>query len=436
MSNLAVTVREWETLRPDAESPLASRELNAADRALADQLRKAGCLEVLELARGLELRATSFVGRLRLGGITITVQPKLQGAPFLNLLRYAYGLRHLNLFNPAAYESEECTFQDLIIYQLISETRELMARGIHREYERVESDLSSPRGRIQFNRLAALRYRTKAALSCVYHPRVEDTILNQLLLSGLSYAASSNNNTDLGAQLDRLTKALETSVSRKRLSPTLLVNARHAVDRRTTSYQSAITLIGLLFEGEGVSFKGTRGRFVLPGFLFDMNRFFQALVSRFLHDHLENCEIEDESRLRGLFSYDSNRNPQKRRAPVPRPDFVIRAGHKIQAILDAKYRDLWEKPLPREMLYQLALYALGRREGERKAVILYPTLAIDASEQVVQLHEPVSGALQAEIVLRPVNLLELEELLRATDPGSNQRKWALAHRLSFGTAMN
>ena len=55
-----------------------------------------------------------------------------------------------------------------------------------------------------------------------------------------------------------------------------------------------------------------------------MNRFFQALISRFLHDHLQGYEIKDEYRLKELFYYDPHRNPQKRRAPVQKPDFVIR----------------------------------------------------------------------------------------------------------------
>jgi len=224
---------------------------------------------------------------------------------------------------------------------------------------------------------------------------------------------------------------LSAIVSLRKLSPTILGDAQKTIDRRTTAYGPALILIELLLQAEGVSLDRATDRVLLPGFLFDMNRFFQALISRFLHDYLEGYEVQDECRLSELFHYDSDRNPRNRRAPVQKPDFVIRRDRKIEAILDAKYRDLWEKPLSRDMLYQLALYALGQNGNERKAVILYPTLAPNASDQAIHLREPVTGASQAQVILRPVKLLELEKLLRAQDWQSNKRKAALAEQLSI-----
>ena len=437
MTEVNVSLSEWETLRPEHGSILAGRNLeNDANRELAERLADAKCVEILELARGLEIRATSFVGRLSLGELTITIRPKLSGAPFLNLLRYAYGLRHLSVYGHLEYDSEKWTFQDLLIQQLVAEVTELLARGIHRDYERLQEQLAVPRGRIEFDRLAVSPRLLTAALPCVHYPRTEDTLLNQVALAGLVYAARLTTNIDLRTRLNRLVKSLTETVSLRKLNRVLLSDAQLILDRRTRAYGSTLVLIELLLANEGVSLEGEADRVRLPGFLFDMNRFFQALISRFLHDHLEGCEIQDEYRVKGLFSYDPNCNPRKRQAPVQKPDFVIRGDHEIKAILDAKYRDLWERPLPREMLYQLALYALGRREGKREAVILYPTLAMSASEQVIQLREPLGGAFQAQVILRPVNLLELARLLRAKESGTSKRKVSLAYHLSFGGPMN
>ena len=123
----------------------------------------------------------------------------------------------------------------------------------------------------------------------------------------------------------------------------------------------------------------------MRGFLFDMNRFFQTLIMRFLREHLSGVAVHDEYRLKGMFEYVQWQNPLARRAPTLRPDFVVMRGGKMLAVLDAKYRDLWENSLPREMLYQLALYALGRGGGERTSAILYPTVDEGACEQSISM---------------------------------------------------
>ena len=161
-----------------------------------------------------------------------------------------------------------------------------------------------------------------------------------------------------------------------------------------------------------------------------MNRFFQALISRFLREHLSGVEVHDEYRLKGMFRYELVFNPLARREPNLRPDFVVMSGGQMRAVLDAKYRDLWEQSLPREMLYQLALYALGRASGERASVMLYPTVEATARDQTITIRDPVLGVPQARVVLHPVNLLVLEQLLRTGRAAHSQRA-ELAQRLAF-----
>jgi 5-methylcytosine-specific restriction enzyme subunit McrC len=82
-------------------------------------------------------------------------------------------------------------------------------------------------------------------------------------------------------------------------------------------------------------------------------------------------------------------------------------------LLDAEYRDLWEQSLPREMLYQLAIYALTQPGENPVSIILYPSVTEAAQDQVVEFRGALDGIAKASVILRPVHLLRLNGLLRA-----------------------
>ena len=305
-------------------------------------------LEVVELRKGLSVRSTSFVGRVRLGGVEITVVPKLPSAALLTLLRYAYGLRNLHLLPPTAQTTQVLGLQDLLVWQFVEEGRELLGRGLRRAYVRREEALASPRGRIDFQAMAGRGSQVEATLPCVHHRRDEDRLINRVLLAGLRLAASVVADRGLSVKAGRLADLLGETVASIRLERQVFRRLAGEMDRMTRPYEPAVSLIRILYESGGLSLgKGEVGP-GLPGFLFDMNRFFQALLAKYLSDNLTGHVVRSEHRLKGMFAYVSGWNPRRSQAPTPRPDFVVTQGSKIVAILDAKYRDLWENPLPRE----------------------------------------------------------------------------------------
>ena len=430
MTELAIQLYEWEKCTPETDPRLCGLKLSPKGSHLAKELRQSHKIEILELVGGLEFRATSWVGRIELESLTITVRPKIGQTPLLHLLRYAYGLRNLSVINDARYKTEYGTFQDIIAQQLAFEAEELIARGLHREYVCRRERLSVPKGRIDFQRYIPAG---SAALPCIHHPRSDDTILNRVLLAGLLLAARTTKDIQLRGHLHRLVKSLNLDSIPIKLSQDVMDCAWAATDRRTRDYQPSLTLIALLLLGWGISMESGVGDRNLPGFLFDMNRFFQAVVSRFLKEHLPSHTVQDEHGLKGMFQYALSGNPRRRRAPTLRPDFMVFSGDKILSVLDAKYRDLWALNLPHEMLYQLAMYALGHNGPNRQSAILYPTLEKSATEQRILLKNPIDGTNQAIIDLRPIKLLELTQLV---EPGAGNklksRCIAMAMQLAFG----
>jgi 5-methylcytosine-specific restriction enzyme subunit McrC len=169
--------------------------------------------------------------------------------------------------------------------------------------------------------------------------------------------------------------------------------------------------------------------------MYDMNKFFQDLLYRFLRENLSGLIVKHEYSLRDTIDYLPEFNPQKRSAMVPRPDFAIFKGSELISILDAKYRDLWEHPLPREMLYQIGIYAVSQGLNGT-ATILYPASASESREARIgiNVNDPVHGKGLAQVVLRPVDLNYIEKLVLASYKSNsceNERK-AYANKLAFG----
>lgn len=421
---------EWERLGPTPGSALAGLVFDRSAAARAEALSRAGQLIVTELRQGIAIEARSHVGRIQLGPLKITIVPKIEGVPLIDLLRYAYGLRDLRLSEEVEHDYAWGGLQELLCAQLAAEAEELLQRGIHRTYRRLTEPLTSPRGRIDFTAYARQRTSAVATLPCDHFPRSDDTLLNQMLMGGLQLAARLTDELSLRVRLRLLGTRLDGSVSQLPVTAETLAAANRNLNRLTKAYRPALALIALLAQGNGLTHQLEEQSARAQGFLFDMNRFFQVLLSRFLREHLSGYDVLDEHRLTGVVAYEPEHNPRRRAAPVLRPDFAILQGQRLVALLDAKYRDLWRQDLPRDMLYQLGMYALSQID-HRTATILYPSVTPGAREARIAIRDPKGANVQGHVVLRPVDLIKLQGLLRRRNTTEGE---AYAQELAFGRA--
>jgi len=127
-----VFLREWSRHPARVGELLEGVTLpeDARTQALVQALAQQNKLHITEYRRGMVIETTSWVGRIMLGSLEITVQPKLKGLPLVRLLRYAYGLRHLDLSADAEFEVSTWSFLDLLIHELAGEAEDLIARGL------------------------------------------------------------------------------------------------------------------------------------------------------------------------------------------------------------------------------------------------------------------------------------------------------------------
>lgn len=432
MTQKVINLQEWEHIPiNDNDKRLVGVTLpeDAVTQELIQSLSKSERLEITELRRGITIKAHSYVGRIVIGDVQITIRPKIAMLPLLQLMQYTYGLRDLKLFAPGNFTTESISFQDLLIAQFIAEVRELVTRGLHRRYVRKEHVLASPRGSIDVQKIARQGGVLQALLPCTHYPRLDDCLINQVLLQGIQLALHLTNDSRLCSSLYQLKTYLLSDISSIKLNKSVLIRLRQEMSRLTSAYQPAITLIEIMFESKGISLNDGEEAQKLDGFLFNMNAFFQSLLERFLREYLQQEEIvSSQEEIYDKMVYLPDNNCSKRKNPKFRPDYVVRRQGEVVAILDAKYIDLRTKPLG-NILYQLAMYALSYSSCAT-ATILYPVVDDITSEAIIEVRIPSHGRECAYVVIRPVNVVKLATVLSTKNNG--QERSDFARMLAFG----
>ena len=427
-----LNLAEWQEATPQSHPDLSglTLRLDETERAELAQLARQPMVTVRELREGVAVSATSFVGSVRAGPLTIRIHPKLTGQHLSTLVGYAVGLP-LNLLPEHEVSLTTPAFQDLIVSRLASEASRLLARGMYRTYLTQRASLMSPRGRILFNQLAR-EPLTTATLPCRFDERHDNVLPNRVLLAALRLASRVAVDPAVRAQALRPAIALADRVEPVPLTLETFRALRRNASRLTAPYEPAFALTRLLMAGNGIALEAGVESTALPGFLVDMNRLFQDALERFLRDWLTNVKVMPQYRLQDVFRYEAHLNPRRQRSPTPKPDYVLSQGGQVMAIADAKYRDLWELSLPASMLYQLSVYALSQANC-RTAIILYATTSSGARDAKIAIADPVRGGTRAHVVLRPVCLPRLAELVRLARTVTNDRhRYEYALYLAFG----
>ncbi|AWL93044.1 hypothetical protein CIT37_13145 [Bradyrhizobium ottawaense] len=422
-----IVMNEWASCDPTSRPQLMGTTFRSNPEAqkTADVLRS--CVDIREGYRGLEVSTTSFVGHVAVGPLRITINPKISGTPLATLLQYAYGLRDLRMLGDAVAPTAKLGFRDILIALLVAEIEELSRSGLLRRYIPVSEKLTSPRGRILVGSIASRGGIIDGSVPCRHFHRHSNWKLNQVLRSGLELAGSMTADRELYLRVRRGIDAFHEVEARPSLHQRDLDEVERGLTRLTATSKPALRLIRLLLEMHGTSFDVVAPAHLISGFLFDMNRFFQLLLSRFLGENLVDESIRDEYVAKDVFAYAAHGNPRGRPLPRPRPDFALFRAKKLVGFLDAKYRDIWQKGYPAEWLYQLSVYALA--SPNQQSIILYATTSPEARDERIDIRHHSLGS-AGSVVMRPVELQTLACLVSSSEsPLARKQRTAFARSL-------
>ncbi|MFI8513122.1 McrC family protein [Streptomyces sp. NPDC085460] len=397
--------------------------LTETDRRLLADGSLDGRLRVREL-RGdrLEVAAGPYVGTVRLEGAEIQVLPKYLGGDLdvLRMVDHAWGGVREALPTAQDFPGGRPNLRDLVCLMVVEHGERLLRHGVRRDYLTVEDDLRVVRGRLLPDRQLLHHHGRLDRLACRFEEHDADVLDNRICAEALAVAARTARPPGIRA---RARRAAGLFAQHAPTPPGDVRTALAAVTyhRNNEHYRPAHRWAGLLLTGGGLDGLFASGPLASRAFLIDMNRLFEAFVTRLLEEGAAGAGLRVErqtARSEVLFDERAGRS-----YGTVRPDVLIsgdRGGAPFRLPVDVKYKLYAEKKLSPEDLYQASLYALtlGRREDGRPPVcaLVHPGAGASGGHRVAV--RGLDGAVTSRVRSVPLDLGAVLAELRGPEPRS------------------
>ncbi|MDJ0837563.1 MAG: hypothetical protein QNK37_13700 [Acidobacteriota bacterium] len=390
-SRPTLRINEWTKVSPAGVGDgavLRGLRLTAADRELLAELDKQS-LRCTELRTGLKVSIRQHVGTVTLSGLRIVIMPKIPLDHLMAMIAYAFDLTQITVTETRTdYASGEEGLIDLLGLSLLRSVERIARGGLLPTYRRVTEDLATPRGRLDMRHIAT--HPRGAVLRCTYDHLTVDHPLNQVIAAGLRFASVMMQSPDLRLDLARAADRFFGDISRCPLDAETIRAAVRALDRRSSHYRTALSLIALIHQGARLGDHQESGEMPLSSFLLDMNKVFERFLERHFRESVPDyIEISAQDNRSDVFSYLENAGSWKQ--PTIRPDFVFRRRRRVIAVADAKYKNRFDHPPTTAELYQLTTYGLAYDMPDPREVLLIHPLRSGETDRAAKLLFSPSG---------------------------------------------
>ncbi|MET9345080.1 McrC family protein [Streptomyces termitum] len=404
-----------------ATGTLEGVRLPQADRRLLQGPSLGKRLKVKELSGGrLEVRASQYVGVVRLEAVEIRVIPKYLGDELdvLCMVDHVWGGARNLLPTVHGLAGGRPYLRDLVCLMVVQHGERLLRHGVRRDYVAVEDDLRVVRGRLLPDRQLLRHHARPDRLACRFEEHEADVVDNRLCAAALELAARTARDEEVRARARRAA-GLFGQHAPTRLGDVAAALASVAYHRHNEHYRPAHLWAGLLLTGGGLDGLFASGPMVSRAFLIDMNRLFEAFVTRLLEDGAAGTGL----RVKGQVSHSGVLTDERTRQSygTVRPDLLVsgsRAGNPYRLPVDVKYKLYTEKKLAPGDLYQASAYAhafglLG--DGEPPGcVLIHPGPAGARGHRVAV--RSVEGRVTSRVRTVPLDLRAVLAELGGPDP--------------------
>ena len=300
------------------------------------------------------LKNKGYAGRIIIdSNWEFQLEPKTSVNTILGMLKYAYSLESFD-FQNRLYNADSLTeFFDGLAFMLAKGVLKRQQQGLHKNYVKREKQMSTVKGRIDFNKTTRRPWEAKPHVS--YREITADIDDNQILLWTLEKILSSDAPSEPTMQtVRRAYRPMASGVSLKSITAEDCTGREYR--RLNQDYEQLHALCHLILDTT-IPTRNAGNKRMLP-FIVDMARLYESFVAEWLSGHLpsgysvqeqEHVDIGDSGR-----QYDV--------------DLVFYFGSNAVAIADTKYK-VPSEPATGD-ISQVVAYAEAK--GVQNAFLIYP----------------------------------------------------------------
>lgn len=309
------------------------------------------------------IKASSFVGRVEVPGLSLRIAPKVSIGHVMLMIRpdrLAAGLGS----DHVGYDEDDLADAVAALFQ--RSVADALARGMRRTYVEHEDRLVAVRGRIDLPR--QLRAAMPLPVACRFDEYSLDTPHNRLIKAALRRVVRLDGVTD--RTRSALLRTLQWFGEVADRPPHVETLMRRGFGRLDLHYEAPCRLAALILDSTAIG--DQVGQSAANAFLVDMNKVFEEFV---------------EDRLRRVLGPSLTVTAQYRthldiggRVPI-RPDLVLTDSGRIVLVADVKYKEPDDEVGKEQDLYQVVAYATAL--GVDQAALIYaadsdrPTVALE-----------------------------------------------------------
>ena len=304
------------------------------------------------------LRATSWIGTIKIPNHTITIKPKIGSLNFFKMLEYSWNLGNIMFLERVRVEEGE-DLVDFMAKLFVKLVDSIIQEGIYKNYTLLEEEIPTIRGKLLIAKNIRKPRISQEKFWCEYDELSPNTLENQILL----YCSKSLSGLVTDKSIKESLGQIQHVFQKEGISEAFLdlyhLDMIH-YQRFNEHYEEVLKLCEFILRSSWYENLSKEDGVPSYGFLCNMNTLFQSFITKSIQEEFPQFRVKREPNKKKLLQEVpfKEANTKQVSAKSLKPDIVIhdKKTGKIYLVIDAKYKK--DDPTANDF-YQSVAYSLA-----------------------------------------------------------------------------